>query len=132
MKDTEIEELEKCEYVLSVITIASVLHIEREKMGLLGIILRIDYGVYVCICTVYYKVLKQHTQHAFVYDVYFSKKVKSACRGEIIDNRKYAPICVLEGKDRKTKATLNNMLRNFFDGKCTVEYACIVTSHESL
>ena len=70
--DTEIEELEKCECVSSIINIASVLHIEREQMGPPEILLRIDDGVYVCICTVYSKVLKQNTQHAFVYGSYFS------------------------------------------------------------
>ena len=29
-------------------------------------------------------------------------KVKSACHGAIIDNRRYAPIYVLEKKDRET------------------------------
>ena len=81
-------------------SIVLVLNIEREQTGPLGILVRIDDGVYVCICTVYSKVLKQHTQHVFVYDSYFSTKVKSACRGAIIDNRTYAPICVLEGKYR--------------------------------
>ena len=57
-------------------------------------------GVYVCICTVYSNVLKNHTQHAFVYDSYFSTKVKSALSGSILDNRKYAPIYVLEEKYR--------------------------------
>ena len=33
MKDTEIEELEKCECVSSVMNIAPVLNIEREKNG---------------------------------------------------------------------------------------------------
>ena len=79
----------------------------------LGILLIIDDGVYVCIFTVYSKVLKQNTQHAFVYDSYFSTKVNRACRGAIIDNRTYAPICVLEEKYRKIKATLKNMLSFF-------------------
>ena len=100
-------------------------------MGTMGILLIIDDGVYVCICTVYSKVLKQHTQHAFVYDSYFSTKVKSACRGAIIDNRTYAPICVLEEKDRKTKATLKNMLRKLFQGTCVVKFAFKVTSRDS-
>ena len=99
-------------------TIASVLHIETEPTGPLGILLRIDDGVYVCICTVYSKVLKEHTQHAFVYDSYFSTKVKIVCRGAIIENRTYSPIYVMEVKDRETKATLKNMLRNFFQGTC--------------
>ena len=70
-------------------------------MGPLGILLIIDDGVYVCICTVYSNVLKQHTQHAFVYDSYFTTTENSAFQGAIIDNRRYAPICVLEEKYRK-------------------------------
>ena len=72
MKDTEIEELEKCECGSSVMTIAPVLNIEREKMGPLRILMRIDDGFFVSNCTVYSYVLKQHTQHAFVYDSHFS------------------------------------------------------------
>ena len=95
-------------------TIAPVLNIERGKMGPLGILMRTDDGVQVCNCTVYSYALKQYTKHAFVYDSYFSTKENSAFRGAIIDNRTYAPICVLEEKDRKSKATLKNMLRNLF------------------
>ena len=84
-------------------TIASVLHIEREPMGPLGIILIIDDGVYIYICSVYSNILKLWTQHAFVYDSYFTTTVKSACQVAIIDNRRYAPIILLEGKDRKNK-----------------------------
>ena len=98
MKDTKIEELEKCECVSSVINISSVLNIDQEKLGNLGILMRIDDGVYVFICTLYSNVLKQHTKHAFFYDSYFSTKEKSACRGAIIDDNKYAPICVLKWK----------------------------------
>ena len=53
VKDTEIKELEKCECVSSVMTIAPVLKIDRSKMGTLVILLRIDDGVYVRNCTVY-------------------------------------------------------------------------------
>ena len=74
MKDTEIKELGKCECVSSVMTIAPVLKIYRSKMGTLGILLRIDYGVYVCNCTVYSYDLKQFTQHAFVYESHFQQK----------------------------------------------------------
>ena len=69
--DIEIEELEKCECVSSVMTIASVLDVGREPMGPMAILLRINDDVYVCICSVYSKVLKEHTQNAFVYDSYF-------------------------------------------------------------
>ena len=56
--DTTIDELDKCEYVSSVIKIAPVFGIENEKMGALGILMRINDGVYVLICSVYYKILK--------------------------------------------------------------------------
>ena len=85
MKDTEIEELGKYECVSSVMTIAHVLNVEREKMAPLRILTRIDDGVYVYNCTVYSNALKQHTQHAFVYDIHFSTTYNSACRGAIID-----------------------------------------------
>ena len=94
--DTTIEELDKCECVSSVIKIAPVLGIDNDIMVTLGILLRINDGVYVCICSVYSKILKQWTKHTFVYESYFTTKVKSAFKGEIIDNIRYVPICVLE------------------------------------
>ena len=111
--------------------IAPVLNIEREKMGCLKILLRINDGVYVCICSVYSKNLKLWTQHTFVYDSYFTKTVNSACQGAIIDNRRYAPIFLLEEKDRKTKSELKIMLRDFFEGTCIVMYAFNITSRDS-
>ena len=84
-------------------TIAPVLNTEGEKMGPLGILTRIDDGVYECNCNIHSNLKKRHTQHAFVYDIYFSTKEKSACRGEIFDNRTYAPICVRGGKIQKNQ-----------------------------
>ena len=103
-------------------TIASVLNIDREKMGAMGILLVIDDGVYVCICTVYCSIFKEVKQHTFFYDSHFSTKENSEYYGAISDNISYAPICVLEGKDIEIKHTLKNMLRNFFEGKCTVDF----------
>ena len=100
MNDTEVKELKKCECVSYVMNIAPVLKIEREKMGTLEILLKIDDGVYVCICTIYTAILKQFTQHTSVYDSNFSIKDKSECCGAIIENRSYAPIYVLEGKKK--------------------------------
>ena len=96
----------------------------------MGILLFIDGGVYVCICNVYSYVIKEYTQHAFVYDSHFSTLDNIECCGEIIDNRSYAPICLLERKDRKRKSVLNNMLRKFFDGNFIVEYAFKVTAND--
>ena len=93
--------------------------------------MRIDDGVYVWNCTVYSDTFKQHTQHEFFNDSHFLTTEKSACRGAIIDNRTYAPICVLEEKYRTSKHTLKNMLRNVFEGTCIVKYAFKFTSHKS-
>ena len=54
--DTTIEELEKCKFVSSLMNIAPVLNIEREKMGCLQILQRINDGVYVLIYSVYSKI----------------------------------------------------------------------------
>ena len=71
------------------------------------------------------------TKHAFVYDSNFSTKEKSKLCGAIIDNISYAPICILEEKDRKSKAELKNMLRKFFGGNFIVEFSFKVTAHDS-
>ena len=75
--------------------------------------------------------LKKVTQHAFVYDSHFLTKYKGEFCGVIINNRLYAPICLLEENDRKDKALLENMLRKLSDGKCIVKYALKVTAHDS-
>ena len=74
MDETHLKELEKRECLSSVINIAPLLNIEREEMGTMGIVMIIDDGVYLCICTVYSYVLKKFTQHASVYGGHFSKK----------------------------------------------------------
>ena len=93
--------------------------------------MRINDGVYVCMCYVYSTISKEHTAHAFVYDSYFRRTGNNGCQGAIIDNRRYAPICVLEKKDRESTSKLKNMLRNLFEGKCKVMYAYKIASHES-
>ena len=61
----------------------------------------INDGVYVCICSVYSKILMEYTQHAFVYDCYFTTTENNGCQGAIIDNRRNAPICELKKKIEK-------------------------------
>ena len=87
MKDTHITELEKFECVSSVMTIAPIINVEREKMGAMGILLVIGDGVYVFVCTVYSSVFKEYTQHAFIYDSHFSTLDNSEVCGSIIYNR---------------------------------------------
>ena len=91
-------------------------------MGNMGILLEIYDGVYVCICKLYSSVFKEYTQHAFIYDSHISLLDKIGCCGAIIDNISYAPICVLEVKDIKSKISLKNMLSKFFKGTFIVEY----------
>ena len=93
--------------------------------------MRINDGVYVCICSVYSNILSGFTQHAFLYDSYFTTTGNNGCQGAIIDNRRYAPICVLDEKDRETTKELKNMLRNFFEGTCDVKDAIKITSRDS-
>ena len=111
-------------------TIVPVLKIDIEKMGTMGILLIIDDGVYVLICNVYSSVLKKFTQHSFVYDSHFSTKDKSKCCDATIDNISYAPIYILEGKYRKSKDSLKNILRKFFDGNCIMDFTFKVTAHD--
>ena len=115
--------LETYECVSSVTNITPVLKVEGKTMINMGILLVIYDGVYACICKVYSSVFTQYTKHTFVYDSHFSTLEKSECCGEIIDRRSYAPICLLEGKDRNIKYALKNILRKFFDGTFIVEYS---------
>ena len=47
------------------------INMKRQRMGALGILQVIDYGVFVCICRVYSDIFKTVTLHAFVYDSNF-------------------------------------------------------------
>ena len=102
-------------------TITPIIKIEREKMGAMGILQVIDDGIFVCICRVYLGVFK-NTSKAFIYESYSAQLKKSECCGAIIDNISYAPIGVLEEKDRKIQSELNNIL-GFFKVCCIVDYA---------
>ena len=92
-------------------------------MGAMGILQVIYYCVYVCICKVYSSVFKSYAPHAFVYDSHFSQLDQSGCCSSIIDDKSYAPICILKEKDRKRKTALNNMLMGLFEGNFILGYA---------
>ena len=55
-------------------TTAPVLKIDWEKNGCYGDPPGNNYGVYVCICTVYSSIFKEVTKYTFVYDSRFSEK----------------------------------------------------------
>ena len=111
-------------------TTAPVLKIDWEKNGCYGDPPGNNYGVYVCICTVYSSIFKEVTKYTFVYDSHFTEKYKSEFCGAIINNRSYAPICLLEDKDRKIKGALKNVLGEIFFGNCIVEFLFKVTANE--
>ena len=86
-----------------------------------------------CLCMhLYYLYLnfEKFTQQEFFQDSNFSTKEKSECCGTIIDNISYSPICVLEKKDIRSKGALKNILMEFIDGNCIVEFALKVTAHD--
>ena len=57
--------------------IAPVLNIEREKMGTLGILLKIDDGVYVYIYTIYTAMFKNSSHHTHLsMSVIFQQKIR--------------------------------------------------------
>ena len=45
--------------------------IEREYWGAASILRRVNYGVYICTCSVRYYGYKCNTKHAFVYESHF-------------------------------------------------------------
>ena len=72
-------------------TVAPELNSDREKIVTLGILLKIDNGVYVCKFNIYTAILKQFTQHGFIYYIHFSTRDKSELCGAMViiddDNR---------------------------------------------
>ena len=66
------------------------------------------------------------TKYEFVYDSYFKPLHQWKYCGDLINNIKYAPICVPEDKYRGTKINLRHAL-NVFWGICTVEYFSKIT-----
>ena len=82
----------------------------------MGILLLIDDGVYVCICRFNSDVYRKYTPHAFVYDSHFVQLYNIKCCVAIIDIRSYAPIFVLEVKNKTSKATLKNVLWKLTEG----------------
>ena len=66
----------------------------------------VNYGVYICKCSVRPDEYKCKTKHAFVFDSHFKTLHQSKCCGFLIDNRDDAPICVLKDKEIETNLNL--------------------------
>ena len=85
-----------------------------------SILRRVNYGVYICTCSVRSDEYKCKTKHVFFYSN-FKPFHQSKYYGAIIDNRADAPIFVLEDNDRETKLNFKYALKTFFGGLCNVE-----------
>ena len=67
-------ELERYEYLNSVMTITHILNIYKQKWSALEILQVIDDGVFVCTCKVFSDMTKITTYNEFVYGSHFAKK----------------------------------------------------------
>ena len=98
-----------------------VLNIERELWGACSTLRKVNYGVYICSCSVRSEEYNCKTKHAFVYDNHFKHLHQSKNYGDLINNTGNAPIFVLEDNDRETKLNFKYALKTFFGGLCNVE-----------
>ena len=101
--------------------------IEREPWSAACILIKVNNGVYICICYVKYDEYKCWTKNAFVYDSQFKPLHQLKCCGDLIYNRADSPICVLEDKYRETKLNFKYALKEFVGGMCHVEYVYKIT-----
>ena len=74
-------------------------------------------GVYIYTCNVQSVEYNCWKKHSLVYDSHYKPFHQNKCCGVLIDNRAYAPIFVLEEKDRESKKQLDHALKEFFGGK---------------
>ena len=68
--------------------------IEREHWVAVSILRRVNYGVYICICSVISDEYKCKTKYEIFYDSHFKPLHQSKCCGGLIYNRYDSPICV--------------------------------------
>ena len=104
-------EIKNTSCVRNIIRVIPVTAIEREPWREASILRRFNVGVHICTCEVEYNEYNFWTKHAFVFDSHFKPLNQSKYFLGLIDNRADAPICVLEGKERKKKMILRNALR---------------------
>ena len=71
------------------------LKIEIQKWGANSIVLNVDDGVYICTCNVKNVERRYKTSHAFAYDSNLKPSGQKQSCGELINNRKNSPLCVL-------------------------------------
>ena len=69
MKDTKIIDIENTWSVRSVMNVSPVFQMERELWGAASILMRVNYVVYICSCSVRYEEYMCKTKHAYVMTV---------------------------------------------------------------
>ena len=84
----------------NVMRVTPVFGIEIEPWVEACIMIKVNDGVYICICNVKSDEYECWTKHAFVYDSHFKPLYQSKCCGDLLDNWSGSPIFVLEHKDR--------------------------------
>ena len=127
VKDSNISEIENTSCVRNFLEVNPVSGIERVPLGAASILRIVNDGVFICTCNVKSYEYDCWTNHTFVYDIHFKPFHQTKCCGVLIYNSSYAPICVLEDKDRETKKNLRRALKEFFGGLCHVEYVYRIT-----
>ena len=122
MKDTNMSEIENDLCLGSVMNVTPVFQIERELWGASSIIRKVNYGVYICSCSVISDEYRCKEKDAFVYDSHFKYFHQSEYCGDLIDNRAYAPVFVLRDNSREKKLNLKHPLKiSFVDcGLCNM------------
>ena len=96
MKDTNMNDIKIYLCVRNVMTVKPVLNTEREKWGAIIILIKVDYGVYMCTCSVQSEYYHIKTKHLFLNDSYFKKLNQQKCFGDLVHNRLDAIMCVLD------------------------------------
>ena len=111
----------------SVIYVNPLFDIEREPCGEDSIIRRVNYGVYICTCSVISDEYIFKTKRAFFYDIHVKPLHQSKCCEALIDHIADAPIFVFDEYGIETKLNLRHALKTFFGGLCIVEYVYKIT-----
>ena len=93
--------------------VTAVLNIEIEPWISCSILRKVNYGVYICSCSVRSEEYMCNTKLAFVYDSHLKSFHEPKCYEGIIQNRLYAPIFVLEDNDRFKKLNLKHSLKKY-------------------
>ena len=89
-------EVENSLWMRSAMNVTPVFQIEIEPWGAASILIKVIDGVYICSYSVRSGEHRCKTERAFVYDSQFKTLHQSKWYEDLIDNRTYAPICVLE------------------------------------